>query len=56
MRDRLIPEGTIDSADIDRMLITDDIEKAVQEITRVGMHRFGLSYGPKIKRRWFLWE
>jgi uncharacterized protein (TIGR00730 family) len=56
MRDRLIPEGTVDSADIDRMLVTDDIEKAVQEITRVGMHRFGLSYGPKIKRRWFLWE
>ena len=31
------------------MLVTDDIEKAVQEITRVGMHRFGLSYAAKKK-------
>ena len=56
MREKLLPEGTIDQTDIDRMIITDDVSKAVEEVTRISLHRFGLSYGQKIKRRWFLGE
>jgi uncharacterized protein (TIGR00730 family) len=56
MKDKLVPEGTIEQADIDRMLVTDDVDKAVAEVTKIGMHRFGLSYGPKAKRWWFLGE
>jgi len=56
MRETLLAQGTIDRLDIDRLIITDDIDFAVREVTRVGMHRFGLSYGPRIRRAWWLWE
>jgi uncharacterized protein (TIGR00730 family) len=56
MRSRLIKEATIDAADADRILVTDSAEEAVQSVTRIAMHRFGLTYGPRLKRRWFLWE
>lgn len=56
MRDTLLAQGTIDRLDIDRLIITDDIELAVREVTRVAMNRFGLSYGPKIRKAWWLWE
>jgi hypothetical protein len=42
--------------DLDRLIITDDIDFAVSEVTRIGMHRFGLTYGAKMKRSWWLWE
>jgi hypothetical protein len=32
------------------------LEEAVRSVTDVAMNRFGLTYGPRIKRRWFLWE
>jgi len=56
MRETLLAEGTIDRLDIDRLVITDDIDFAVREVTRVGMNRFGLSYGPRIRRAWWLGE
>lgn len=55
-RDRLTAEETIAPADIERIMLTDSPIEAVQSITQVGMRRFGLTYGPRIKRRWFLWE
>ncbi|HEX9444412.1 MAG TPA: TIGR00730 family Rossman fold protein [Candidatus Binatia bacterium] len=57
MRERLIKEQTIDSADAARIVVTDSPEEAVQSITDVALGRFGLSYAaPRIKRRWLLWE
>ena len=37
-------------------LVTDSPEEAAAHVRRVGMERFGLSYGPKMKRRWYLGE
>ena len=56
MRDRLIVERTIDPIDLDRITVTDSAAEAVDSITDVAMHRFGLTYGPRLKRRWLLWE
>ena len=55
MRGTLVKEGTIGPDDVD-FLVTDSPEEAAAHVRRVGMERFGLSYGPKIKPRWYLGE
>ena len=55
-RDRLIAEETIAPDDIERIMLTDSVTDAVGSITEVGMRRFGLTYGPRMKRRWLLGE
>jgi hypothetical protein len=44
------------SEDAERVLVRDSAEEAVDAITDVAMGRFGLTYGPRIRRRWFLGE
>lgn len=39
-----------------RILVTDSAEEAVQWTRDAALRQFGLTYGPKLKRRWFLWE
>jgi uncharacterized protein (TIGR00730 family) len=56
LRDRLVAEGTVDRTDVERFIVTDSPEEAVELITQTALARFGLSYGPKPRRRWFLWE
>jgi hypothetical protein len=56
LRDRMLRHGTIDAPDIKRLLVTDSPEEAVQSLTEVAQSQFGLTYGPRAKRRWFLWE
>ena len=56
LRERLLAQNTVDAYDVDRILVTDSPEHAVQGIKDVAMKRFGLTYGPKCKRRWYLWE
>src|ERR1700683_4291639 len=51
---QLIAAGTIDAADADRFFVTDSAEEAVQAIKERALRQFGLTYGPRIKRRWFL--
>jgi uncharacterized protein (TIGR00730 family) len=53
--ERLIREGTIDQIDIERLLITDSPEQAVAAIRTTAMQRFHLTYGPKLKKRWW-WD
>jgi len=55
MRGTLVKEGTIGPDDVD-FLVTDSPEEAAAHVRRVGMERFGLTYGPKIKPRWYLGE
>jgi uncharacterized protein (TIGR00730 family) len=52
----LIDAGTIDAADLGRLRVLDSPEQAVAEIADIGMRRFGLTYGPRARRRWFLGE
>jgi uncharacterized protein (TIGR00730 family) len=56
LRKQLIAAGTIDPSDADRFLVTDSAQEAVDSIRDKAMHQFGLTYGPRIKRRWYLWE
>jgi uncharacterized protein (TIGR00730 family) len=56
MSERLVKEQTIDQSDLDRLIVTDSAQAAVDAITEVAKRRFGLTYGPRIKRRWFFGE
>ena len=56
LRGRLVEAKTIDPIDADRILVTDSAEEAVQLARDAAVRQFGLTYGPKIKRRWFLGE
>lgn len=51
LRDTLVREGTIDGADLELVSILDSPEAAVEQIREIAMERFGLTYGPRAKRR-----
>ncbi len=56
VRNRLLVEGTIDPSDEQLLMTTDSAEEAVEWVAGVGMRRFGLSYGPRARRHWYLGE
>jgi uncharacterized protein (TIGR00730 family) len=56
VRNRLLVEGTIDPGDEQLLMVTDSPAEAVEWITAVAMRRFGLTYGPRARRRWYLAE
>jgi uncharacterized protein (TIGR00730 family) len=49
-------EKTIDPHDLDKLTISDDPKEVVKAVTGTAMKRFGLSYGPRVKPRWWLGE
>jgi len=53
---RLVAEGTITPEDAGRIMLTDSADEAVACVTEIGMRRFGLTYGPRARRHWFLGE
>ena len=55
-RETLIAQATITAADLDRILVTDDPEEAVHAIRTTAMTSFGLTEGPRLRRRWWLGE
>lgn len=55
-RETLVAQSTISRADLDRLIITDDPAEAVRAIREVAMSEFGLSYGARVRRRWWLGE
>ena len=56
MRGTLIKEGTIDPEDVGEFFVTDSPEEAAAHVRHIGLRHFGLTYGPKMKRRWYLGE
>jgi hypothetical protein len=56
IRGRLVECKTIDPIDAQHIVVTDSAEEAVQLCTNAALHQFGLTYGPKLKRRWYLGE
>lgn len=54
LRDPLLAEGTIDSIDVDRLLVTDSPEEAVRYIRGIALEKFGVSElkQPPRRRRW----
>jgi uncharacterized protein (TIGR00730 family) len=55
-RETLLARATISREDLDRLIITDDPDAAVEAIRGIAMSQFGLSYGPRARRRWWLGE
>jgi uncharacterized protein (TIGR00730 family) len=53
---RMAERKTIDEGDLDRLIVSDDPAEVVDRITDVAMGRFGLTYGPRVKPRWWLGE
>jgi uncharacterized protein (TIGR00730 family) len=56
LRGRLVESKTIDPIDAERILVTDSADEAVELVRDRALRQFGLSYGPKMKRRWWLGE
>jgi hypothetical protein len=56
LRETLIATKTIEADDLDRWVVTDSAEEAVARIRDSAMTEFGLTYGAKMKRRWFFGE
>jgi uncharacterized protein (TIGR00730 family) len=51
----LIRERTVDPLDVSRILVTDSPVEAVDAIRAIAMQRFHLTYGPRLKKRWW-WD
>ncbi len=56
IRNVLIPAGTISPADADLIVCTNSAAEATALISDRAMHQFGLTYGPRAKPRWYLFE
>jgi uncharacterized protein (TIGR00730 family) len=56
LRGTMVRAGTIEATDVERLLLTDSAEQAVEWIARVAKQRFGLTYGPRARPRRLLWE
>ncbi|MEQ1503819.1 MAG: TIGR00730 family Rossman fold protein [Myxococcota bacterium] len=54
--EQMVAAGTIAQADVDAIHVTDDPVAAAAVVRDVALARFGLSYGPRIKPRWWLFE
>jgi uncharacterized protein (TIGR00730 family) len=56
LRDRLVTAGTIDAADVDRLIVTDSPAEAAAIVRDRALGNFGLTYGPRARPRWWLFE
>ncbi len=56
LQETMVTGETIDQADLDRFIITDSPAEAVARIREIALNEFGLRYGPKPRRRKWLWE
>lgn len=56
LRNDLVVAGTIAPGDAERIRVLDSPEEVAAAITVTAMRRFGLSYGPRLRRRWYLGE
>jgi uncharacterized protein (TIGR00730 family) len=52
MREEMVGTGTIDAADVDRLILTDSPEEAVEVVRKAATDQFGVALKPK----WFLGE
>ncbi len=52
----MLKQGTISPEDPDRLFITDSPKEAIEHVRNVTVSRFGLKYGPRVKRSRLLGE
>jgi len=53
---QMVDEHTVDPADLDKLIVSDEPGEAVSAVTDIAMKRFDLTYGPRVKPRWWLLE
>jgi uncharacterized protein (TIGR00730 family) len=56
LRGTLVASATVDATDVDRWVLTDSPQEAVELVRDRATQQFGLSYGPASRRHWFLGE
>ncbi|MCB0416907.1 MAG: TIGR00730 family Rossman fold protein [Bdellovibrionaceae bacterium] len=56
MKQRLVKMGTISERDYDRFIVSDSPEEVAALVKRAGLRKFGLSYGARVRRKWFFFE
>jgi uncharacterized protein (TIGR00730 family) len=56
LRARPLAAGTIEGADVERLVLTDSPAEAARAVAETAMRHFGLRYGPVAKPRWYLGE
>ena len=56
LRETMLKVGTIDPADVDRLIVSDDPAEVVRRVTETVVPRFNLRYGRRPVRRWWLGE
>jgi len=56
LRRTLLGHGTIDAVDLAHLRVTDSPREAVEHIRERAMTQFGLTEGPRLRRRWLLGE
>ena len=52
----MVAEQTMEPLDLDKLVVSDSPGEAVSAMTDTAMKRFGLTYGPRLKPRWWLGE
>jgi uncharacterized protein (TIGR00730 family) len=52
----MVNEKTINPIDLDQFIVSDDPGEVVSGVTDAAMTKFGLTYGPEIKPRWWFGE
>ena len=56
LRGNLRREQAIDEADLAHLHVTDSPEEAIAHVREAAISQFGLTYGPRLRRRWILGE
>jgi hypothetical protein len=56
LRSRPLAAGTIGHEDVERLVVTDSPAQVARSVADTAMRRFGLTYGPRAKPRWYLGE
>jgi hypothetical protein len=51
-----LAHGTIRAEDIEHLVVTDSPVEVARSVRETAMRRFGLTYGPQTKPRWYLLE
>jgi len=52
----MLDRKTIDGEDLDKLIISDDPVDVANRVTEVAMKKFGLTYGARLKPKWWLGE
>jgi uncharacterized protein (TIGR00730 family) len=56
LRARPLAAGTIGKEDLKHLVVTDSPAEVARSVADTAMRRFGLTYGPRAKPRWYLGE